>query len=159
MRILLTKLSDLQHRLDIVRHDGSRETIELVTREALFHDLLHFAVEASMPTQGGFWGALASGKRFADLNDRSGESVADIAATLWMVEGAVGMMTRTVELPPEQGWEKLRDDFEHQGLPLPPWCSQPFVTDCCERMRQMLGHWKATPFGETMEIVWPEPEA
>lgn len=38
MRILLTKISDQNHALGLVRADGSRETVELVTREALFHE-------------------------------------------------------------------------------------------------------------------------
>ncbi|HMB72218.1 MAG TPA: hypothetical protein VKQ06_01505 [Gammaproteobacteria bacterium] len=159
MRILLTKLSDQRHLLEVVRSDASREAIELVTREALFHDFLHHAVESSMPTQGGFWGALARGKTFADLNDRSGVSMKDAAATLYAVEAAVGMMTGAIDLPADQAWEKLRGYHETQALEMPQWCTESFVADVRERMRQMLGHWKATPYGESMKITWPEPDS
>src|SRR5262245_9416983 len=72
MRILLTKISDERHALEVVRADGDRERVELVSREFLFHDLLHYAVEWALETQDGFWGALARGRTVKDLNDRTG---------------------------------------------------------------------------------------
>lgn len=156
MRILLTKLSDRLHALEIVRRDGSGETIELVTREALFHDFLHFAVESALPTQGGFWGALANGKTMADLNDRSGASMREYAATIYAVEGAVGMMTGIVDLPQDQAIAKLRWYHETQGQTPPEWCTEAFVASVRECMRRLQGRWKATPFGGAMEMVWAE---
>ena len=154
MQIRLTKISDKRHALGIVRADGSRETVELVTREALFHDLLHYAVESSLPTQGGFWGTLASGKTIADLNDRSGESVKENAATLYLVEGIVGVMTSVMEMPVDQAFAKLRWFSESQGRELPEWCTESFVAEVSKCMRRLRGHWKATPYGESMEITW-----
>jgi hypothetical protein len=156
MRILLTKLSDERHALDIVRDDGSRERTELVTREALFHDLLHHAVESSMATQGGFWGTLASGKTMANLNDRTGESVKENAATLYAVEAVVGMMSGIVGLPEDQAFAKLRWYHEMQGVELPSWCTERFTLEVRERMRRLQGEWKATPYGGSMELVWEE---
>ncbi|MDX1561355.1 MAG: hypothetical protein R3305_00415 [Gammaproteobacteria bacterium] len=156
MRIRLTKLSDQRHALEIVRADGSGDKVELLTREALFHDFLHFAVESSLPTQCGFWGALASGKSMADMNDRSGESVADIADILGPVEATVGMMTGVVKLPEDAAFAAIRGYHESQGSELPNWCTERFVADVRECMRRLLGEWKATPYGQTMEVVWTE---
>jgi hypothetical protein len=150
-------MSDRRHALEIVRTDGSRETVELVTREALFHDLLHYAVESSLPTQGGFWGTLASGKTIVDLNDRTGESVQENADTLYLVEGIVGVMSSVMEMPVDQAFAKLRWFRESQGQELPEWCTESFVAKVSERMRRLQGQWKATPYGESMEIVWVEP--
>jgi hypothetical protein len=158
MRIRLSKLSDRQHGLEIVRADGSGDSIELVTREALFHDFLHYSVESVLPTQAGFWGTLASGKSFADLNDRSGESVKENAETLYLVEGVVGVMTGVVEMPPDQAFERLCWFRESQNQELPAWCTRNFVGEVAERMRQLMGQWKATPYGESMEIQWHEEE-
>jgi hypothetical protein len=154
MRILLTKISDQRHALEIVREDGSRETVELVTREALFHDMLHHAVESALPTQGGFWGALASGKTMLDPNDRTGESVKKNADTLYRVEGIVGVMSSVVEMPLTQAFAKLRWFSESQEQELPAWCTESFVAEVSERMRRLQGQWKATPYGESMEIAW-----
>ncbi len=154
MRILLTKISDERHALEIVRSDGSRETVELVTREALFHDLLHYAVESTLPTQCGFWGTLASGKTMADLNDRTFESVKENAKILSLVEGIVGVMSSVVAMPVDQAFAKLRWFSESQGKEPPDWCSESFVATVSERMRRLLGQWKSTPYGESVEIVW-----
>jgi hypothetical protein len=154
MRILLTKISDRRHALEIVRGDGTRERIELVTREALFHDLLHYAVESAMPTQGGFWGSLASGKSFADLNDRSGASMKEGAATLYAVEAAVGMLSGVVGMPADQAFAKLRWYHETQGQQTPKWCTESFVVEVRERMRRLQGRWKATAYGKSMEVPW-----
>lgn len=156
MRILLTKISDQRHALEIVRTDGSRETVELVTREALFHDLLHYAVESSLPTQGGFWGTLASGKTMDDLNDRTGESIKENANTLYEVEGIVGVMSSVMRRPVDQAFAKLRWFSESQGQEPPPWCTASFVAEVSERMRRLQGKWKATSYGESMEIAWTE---
>lgn len=156
MQILLTKISDQRHALELVRTDGSRETIELVTREALFHDLLHYAVESTLRTQRGFWGTLASGKTMADLNDRTGEAVKENAATLYRVEGIVGAMSNVVAMPVDRAFAKLRWFSETQGQEPPEWCTESFVAEVSERMRRLQGQWKATPYGESMKIVWAE---
>ena len=158
MQISLTKTSAQRHLLEIVRTNGTRETIELVTREALFHDFLHYAVESTLPTQGGFWGTLASGKTMADLNDRSGESVKENAKTLYRVEGIVGVMTNVVGMPVDQALAKLRWFSESQDQEPPEWCTEAFVAEVIERMRRLQGQWKATPYGESMEIDWLETE-
>ena len=158
MRIQLTKISNDKHALTLIRADGSRERVELVTREALFHDMLHYAVESSLPTQAGFWGTLASGKTMSAMNDRSGESTKENAETLYMVEGAVGVMTNIVELPLDEAFAKLRWFSETQGQAPPAWCTEEFVAQVCERMRKLMGEWRATPFGQTMEIVWNDDD-
>ena len=156
MRILLTKISDQRHALEIVRTDGSRETVELVTREALFHDLLHYAVESSLPTQAGFWGTLASGKTMDDLNDRTGESVKENVNTLYLVEGIVGVMSSVTHMPVDQAFAKLLWFSESQGQEPAEWCTESFVAEVSERMRRLQGQWKATAYGESMEIAWIE---
>ena len=158
MRILLTKISDKQHALELVRSDSSRERVELVTREALFHDLLHYAVESTLPTQRGFWGTLARGKTMADLNDRTGEAVRENAEALYRVEGIVGAMTGVADMSVEDALARLQWYSETQNQEPPEWCTEEFVANVLELMRRHLGHWKATPFGETMEIPWDETE-
>jgi hypothetical protein len=156
MRILLTKISDKQHALEIVRTDGSREAVELVTREFLFHDLLHYAVESSLPTQRGFWGTLAGGKTISDLNDRTAEAVKENADALYLAEGIVGVMSSVVAMPANEAFAKLLWLSTSQGQEQPEWCTERFVADVCERMRSLQGQWKATPYGKSMEIAWIE---
>ena len=58
MRILLHKISDDRHTLEIVRADGRRERVDCETRSYLQHDLLHYAVETEASLAAGFWGSL-----------------------------------------------------------------------------------------------------
>jgi hypothetical protein len=157
MHILLTKVSGDKHVARITRSDRSHDSIELVTRETLFHDLLHYSVESLLPTQGGFWGTLASGKTFSDLNDRTGEATRENTATLYLVEGIVGVMSGITDMPVPQAFEKLCWYSESQGEQPAVWCTMEFVEHVLERMRQLLGRWRATPYGESMDITWEEP--
>lgn len=154
MRIVLTKVSDERHTLEIIRSDETRESVELVTREALFHDLLHYAVESCLPSARGFWGTLAAGKTIADLNDRSGAAVKDNAEELYRVEGIVGVMTGVTGMSTDAAFERLRWLCESQNQALPNWCTPAFVTDVFEIIRRLQGRWKATPYGESMEFEW-----
>jgi hypothetical protein len=121
MRIVLTKTSDRRHGLELVRSDGSRESVELVTREALFHDLLHYVVESSLRMQGGFWGTLASGKTMADLNDRPGESVKENADTLYCRRALAfdNPRYRTVKTILNQGLDQIPLDGDEPVAELP----------------------------------------
>jgi hypothetical protein len=37
----------------------------------------------------------------------------------------------------------------------PRWLTPAFIDAVRERMRRLTGRWKATPFGETMELAFP----
>jgi hypothetical protein len=156
MRILLTKISDERHALQIVRGDGSREKLEFPTREFLFHDLLHYAVESAIGTQQGFWGALANGKTMAEINDRSGASMKAYAGATAYIEQSVGMLTGFVKNsePAEQAAAAIRQYHEALGQETPAWFTDELVADVRERMRRLLGRWKATPYRQVMEIEW-----
>jgi hypothetical protein len=73
-----------------------------------------------------------------------------------MIEGIVGVMTSVVTMPVDKAYEKLRWYSETQGQNMPSWCTERFVAAAAEQMRRLQGQWKATPYGEAMEIVWPE---
>jgi hypothetical protein len=155
MQIRLTKLSNEQHRLELLRADGSREDIALETRSCLLHDLLHLAVETEARFETGFWGCLARGKTLADMNDRTGQAMKEYSADMATIEQAVGALTSaakgteaSVVLAGLQRW------LDAQERPLPPWLDEPFIVRVQERMRKLLGHWRGTPFGQTMTVRW-----
>jgi hypothetical protein len=155
MEILLTKVTDERHRLEIVRDDGSREAATLETRSYLLHDLLHLAVEAEAGLTTGFWGCLAGGKTLADMNDRSGVAMKEYAAEMATVEQAVGVLTGAAKgAPAGDVLAGLRRWVEAQGRSPPPWLDEPFIVRVQERMRGLLGHWRATRHGQTMSVRW-----
>ena len=155
MNILLTKLTNDSHRLEIVRADGTRESATLPTRSYLVHDLLHLAVESEAALDTGFWGALARGKTLTDMNDRSGQSMGAASAELLVVEQIVGVLTAATKgAAPAEVLAALDRWTEAEGRPLPPWLDEPFVVRAQERWRAFMGHWRATPFGQTMTLEW-----
>jgi hypothetical protein len=155
MQIRLTKLDNDHHRLEIARDDGSRESLTLETRSYLLHDLLHLAVETEAGLQTGFWGCLARGKTLADMNDRTGQSMKEHSADMATIEQAVGALTGAAKgvdaatvLAGLQRWLAATE------RPLPAWLDEAFIVRVQERMRKLMGHWRATPFGQAMEVRW-----
>jgi hypothetical protein len=156
MQILLSKLTDDRHRLEIVRDDGSRDSASLETRSLLLHDLLHLAVESEAGFANGFWGSLARGKTLADMNDRSGRAMADVAAEMAVIEHVVGGLTQAAKgAAAAVVLAGLRRWLDAEGRAAPPWLDGPFIERMQERMRMLLGHWRATTHGQTMALRWP----
>lgn len=142
MLIRLTKQSDRRHTLAVTRADGSSERVELESRSLLRHDLAHFAVETALSLRGGFWGSVARG---APL---TGEGI----------EGREAALAETLAGPAQT---LMRDDAgigDYRALlerVLPERASDEAAASIHEQVRRLRGHWRATPFGGTMEIRWP----
>ncbi|MBX5483226.1 MAG: hypothetical protein IRZ16_15500 [Myxococcaceae bacterium] len=158
MRILLSRLSNTHHRLEIVRDDGSRESADLVSRSFLLHDLLHFAVESEAGLKEGFWGLLARGTPLAKLNDRENAMKAfEPGVELGLAESVVGPMTALVQGKIDAAGlvRAFHEQFRVKADHVPDWLTEGFVMRVMERMRRLLGQWKATRFGDRMELGWP----
>jgi hypothetical protein len=157
VRILLHKTSDERHVLEIVRPDGRREREVCETRSLLVHDLLHYAVESEARLAGGFWGNLGRGKTLTDMNDRTGRAMADAGAEMTVIERLVGALSGAVKgRSAEEMVTALARYAEALGTTNPDWLTEPFVLAVQERMKKLLGQWKATPYGGTMDLEWPE---
>lgn len=157
MNIRLTKLTNDRHRLELVRADGTRESATLATRSYLVHDLLHLAVESEAALATGFWGCLAAGRTLSDMNDRSGQAMGDASAELLVVEQIVGVLTAATKgAAPAEVLAALARWTEAEGRALPAWLDEPFIGRAQHRWRALMGHWRATPFGQTMTVDWPQ---
>jgi hypothetical protein len=149
LTIRLTRTSPTHHRLAFVRPDGSGESRELETKSCLYHDLLHFAVETEAGLRQSFYGLLASGARYADLT-MDGTANAEIIATERIIGGLTGALRN--DATGERFVAVMANAFDAHGERLPEWCSAEFVARVRERMRRLEGHWRATPFGQTLEL-------
>ena len=129
---------------EVIRADGTREREEHETRSFLMHDLLHYAVEREAGLDIGFWGTLAAGTPMTEN------------AELVIVEQIVGALHGlTKQRPAAEVAAGIRRYAEANGAPLPPWLTDEMIEGAQERMRQLRGHWNATPFGGVMELDWP----
>lgn len=162
MKIRLTKLSDLQHRLTVVRGDGTSESADLVSRSFLLHDLIHYAVESTAGLRRSFWGLLASGKTLPELGAAMERPVEGYPPELMLSEPAtteaiVGCFTGLAHdrATPAEAIDIVRRLFAAQERPLPAWLTEIFATTVKEKLRRLKGEWKAVPYGGTMELVFP----
>jgi hypothetical protein len=148
VRVVLTRLSDRTHRFEITRRDGSRDDVVLETRSYLVHDLTHYAVEAEVPIEDGFYGLLDRGTPLERLNDRTLSE--PLSPGLAAAESLVGPMQSLFggRLDPALFREHCEQRF-------PGLVATGFVDRALERLRRLAGHWAATPFHGTMDLVWP----
>jgi hypothetical protein len=143
VRITFVKISDDRHIVKIARDDGTSESIELASRSFLRHDLAHFAIELELPIRRGYWGCVACG---ASL---SGEGVAGSEAKLAeSLAGPIQTLIR-IDAGPNAYLGLLRKSLSTRA-------SDDLADRVHERVRKLRGHWRATPCGGQMELVWPE---
>lgn len=140
-----TRLNPTHHRFEAIRADGTRDEREFETRSLLLHDLVHFAVESEAQLSGGFYGTLARG---ADYDAPRPGSEAE------MIEGVVGPIQGALkgEIDPDMFVARLRAARLSVGSEAPDWLTPDFMRGVLERLRQLQGQWRATPFGQTMEL-------
>lgn len=156
MRIAFRKLTDERHELAIVRDDGARETVTCETRSYLTHDLLHYAVEREARLTTGFWGTLAAGATLARMNDREQPAPSAAPEELATIERFVGAFSATAKgRPPAEVLEGMRRYAESLGTAPPAWLTDRLAVAVDERMRRLLGQWRATPRGAEMVLAWP----
>jgi hypothetical protein len=141
VRIVLHKISGERHRLTIVRSDGRRESLLCETRSVLMHDFIHYAVESAARLEGGFWGLLAGGRTLAEMA---------------IVERFVGALSgATKDVPAAELIAGIRRYAAAMDASVPSWLTEPVVVDAQERLRHLVGAWRATPAGGALELDWP----
>jgi hypothetical protein len=143
MHIAFTKISDERHAVTITRTDGTSESVEVETREFLRHDLAHFAIESELPIRKGFWGCVAAGASLA------GDGVAGSDAAL--AESLAGPIQTLFRI--DAGLDAYR---ELLGGSESTSGGQDLAARVHERVRQLRGQWRATPYGGQMELDWLE---
>lgn len=142
MEITFTKISDDRHALGVTRDDGSTERLELDSRSFLRHDLAHLAAELELGLRGGFWGHVAAG---ASLH---GEGLD--GPEIHIAETLAGPLQTLMRV--EAGPDEIRHVLERV---VPDRATDVDAARIHERIRRLVGHWKATPYGSDMVVAWP----
>ncbi|MGA0600399.1 hypothetical protein ACO2Q3_06800 [Caulobacter sp. KR2-114] len=153
LEVSFTRISPTHHRFAYRRPDGSGETVEMETRSLLQHDLLHFAVESEAGLRGSFYGILAKIGGYEELRVAGGMALGGEIAITERVVGALTGALAQPELDDEAFVAQVREFLEVYDEGAPRWLTPGFMTAVRERMRQLEGRWKATPFGETMTLT------
>ena len=144
--VRLTRLSNDRHRFEYRRPDGSGEALEMETRSLLLHDLVHFAVESEAGLVDGFYGRLARAGSYATVGELDAD-VLGVERVVVLFQGAI-----KTDAGPDEVWRRLLAGFEAMGETPPPWLDEAVTARILARLRGLLGQWRATPFGRTMEV-------
>lgn len=157
MHVLLTKLSDLRHRVEVVRADGTRDKAELDSRSFLAHDLVHYSVEAIAGMTWGFFGTLAAGAPLRQLNDR--DATWDPDSQIGLAESIVGPMQSVMKGRTDAAslLAGLEEMFSATGKLRPAWITPQFVDLVHAEYDRLWGAWKAVPYQGQLVLVWPNP--
>ena len=143
MEIHFTKISSESHGVRVVRTNQTSEAVTLQTRGFLQHDIAHLALELEVPLKRGYWGSVAAGASLKGMDIRGQDIV--VAESL---AGPMHILVRDEAAMP--AYKAVLDRAQ------PQLSSQNLAERIHERVRRLLGHWRATPFGEEMVIEWPE---
>ena len=158
LTLRFTRISPTHHRFEYRRPDGSGEAVAMEARNLLFHDLLHYAVESEAGLRGSFYGILGRIGGYEELAVAGGAALGGEIAITERVVGGLAEALQDPGLEAEAFVAHATDYLDIYEERAPRWFTPPFITAVRERMRQLLGRWKATPFGETMELTFPPPE-
>lgn len=128
MIVWLSPANPRQHHL--VVHRPPFEPVEtlLETRSLLLHDLCHYAIEAELGTEEGFYGRVAAGADPAMLREATLEEAE--WASLLQIEGAVVWLQTAFK----------RGDATMAGA---------------DRLRALWGAWSKVRPPEGLQLVWP----
>ncbi|MEN0061189.1 MAG: hypothetical protein AAGA48_03510 [Myxococcota bacterium] len=129
MLIWLSPASPHRHHFVVLRPPWPRIEALLETRSLLLHDLCHYAVEAALGTDEGFYGRVAQGADPTALREATMEDAE--WASLLAIEGQV------VQL---QSAFKRRDAEQIPGF---------------ERLRQLWGAWSKVRPPMGLRLAWP----
>lgn len=140
-----TRINPTQHRFEALRADGTRESRELETRSFLTHDFVHFALETEAKLAGGFYGALASGAPYG--YDNAGDEARAIESVVGPLQSAL-----KGEIDADAFVAHFRAMHASAGSAAPDWLDAGLIARVAARFRQLQGQWRATPFGEAMEL-------
>jgi len=157
LTLRFTRLSPTHHQFEYRRRDGSGEAIEMETRSLLLHDLVHYAVESEAGLRGSFYGLLGKIGGYQELTVNVIGALGGEVAITERVVGALQGALRGDDFDGEAFASAMAGYLELHDERPPRWLTPEFVKRVQERLRQLNGRWKATPFGETMELEFPLP--
>ena len=118
------------------------------TKSLLLHDLVHFAVESEAGLREAFYGSVARGGNYdaEPWTDEAREAESVVGPLQGALKGVVdsdAFVTR------------FRAAQQSIGSTAPAWLTPELIARVLERLHQLQGQWRATPFGETMELSFP----
>jgi len=155
LTLRFTKISATHHRFEYRREDSSGENLELESKAFLLHDFIHLALESEARLAHSFYGMLAAGHTYGAMTPEAmGEElmVGERGITERLVGGLTGVVRDT--LTPEDFLTAMQNAFDAYHEPMPEWLTKEVVVRIQNHFQNLWGHWKSTPYGETLELTF-----
>ncbi|MEM1416558.1 MAG: hypothetical protein AAGH15_16725 [Myxococcota bacterium] len=127
MEIFFARLDPKTHRFRVARPPHPAVDVRLETRSLLLHDMAHYAVEATLGTEEGFYGHLARGTTLPELR-----ALEERDALMAIERQVVGLQ------------------MAHRRGAAP---SDP----ASRTLRAITGAWRKARQGEALRLRWPDP--
>lgn len=156
MLIRITRLTNERHRFEIVRDDGAPEAHEMETRSMLLHDLVHYAVETEAGLEASFYGRLAAGATYEALTiePAAGPEAMQTETVVGRIQG-IAKNNAWPGVDPQALAASIAASLRATGHAPPAWLTADLIVRVRERLRRLLGQWRATPFHQTLELEFP----
>jgi hypothetical protein len=143
MKVILKKINNGQHSLNITRSDLTGDLTLPNTETYLLHDICHFFVESQLELKNGFWGMLAQGYDIEQLSGKTNELTEELRRIECMVGGVQSIYSN--HMSPEQYWNYLK----HQEISI---ADKEFIHEAIPKIRSFMHSWKYLPVGESIEL-------
>ena len=91
------------------------------------------------------------------MSPSPGQGFDSKTAELMMIELVTGPLHAVVQgrADPQAALSGIHERLAADGTSPPPWLNLTFIERVKERMRQLTGQFRATPFGQPMDLPWP----
>jgi hypothetical protein len=155
LTLRFTRISPTHHRFEYHREDGTGEAVEMETGSLLVHDLIHYAVESEANLKGSFYGILEKIGGYEELSVAGGAALGGEVAITERVVGALTGALGEEDLDDKAFAEQVAEYLSVYDERSPRWFTPAFIRAVRERMRSLTGRWRATPFGQSLELIFP----
>lgn len=147
MDLVFTKGAGKLDRLDVIRADGTTETVDCPKQRVIPHDMVHYAVESVLGARG-FLGRVAAGEE-ADVrmvSDPASDGIERLVEVFQGDEWSGGTAT------PEEMIDLYRVTCEARGCPHLPVDSAT-IAAVRSRIAVLTATWSALPVGGELRLT------
>ena len=172
MQIVVTRIDTNRYSTIVERDDGVRLQLPgYAFMRALPHDLAHYAVEATLRLEHGFWGSVAHGSMFSGMGviagrqkphakERASTIAKKNAARLSEAERLVACFEKIVDehldRNPQLAEARLKEVTAIFGRRA-RLITRLEIGEVCAAWHEMQARWDKVAVGDCLRIDWPAP--
>ena len=166
MQVIFTKHEDKNYSVVVTRSDRVKLQFRGVGKKFLVpHDLCHFIVESKLNMRRGFWGCVANGALFPDMNiiegrqkpnakSNSKQIIKDARQQLRLAECLVCVFDKSYTVQPDRALVQAQKQLSQISSEIKPQLSSATILDICSILKAVRDNWQTIDVGENIELGW-----